>query len=1251
MKYPKVNPKQSFPELEKEMIKFWRENDTFKKSIENRNDSPEYTFYDGPPFATGTPHYGHILAGTIKDVIPRYQTMNGHKVTRVFGWDCHGLPIENIVEKKLNISGKSDIEDKVWVFEFNESCRSNVLTYTEDWKKTVERMWRWVDMENSYKTMDKEFMESVWWTFKSIYDKGLIYEGNRVVPYCPRCTTPLSNFEVNQGYKDKQDKTVTVKFRVISKDTINRVSTGTKWKYILAWTTTPWTLRANLGLAVGKDIMYSEILDKKTGETYVLATDRLKSYYKTEEDYQIIREYKGACLEGIKYEPIFDDFDLQLNEMWANLGTTIKLGKNAYSVVIGHHVTTESGTGIVHIAPAYWEDDNVIWEKSELWFVSHIDDSGKTCNLLEHNGEFVFDFNDGEITRLKDAGKIVAISTIDHSYPHCRRCDTPLIYRAIPAWYVAVEKLKEKMIANNAKINWVPGAIKEWRFGKWLENARDWNISRNRYWGSAIPVWQNADKTEEVCVGSIAELYELNKDFGQIEQRWDKYFYKEENIEIDLHKHFVDKILVKNPKTWNTLKRIPEVLDCWFESGSMPYASKHYPFDNAENFKFPAEFIAEWLDQTRGWFYTLLIIWTALFDNTPFLNVIVNWIVLAEDGQKMSKSKKNYPDPEIIFDKYWADAMRFYLMNSPVVEAQDLRFSEAWVEEVVKKVILPLWNTYYFFTTYANIDGFTAKEWNIYYVRHGQTDNNKNWIVNGWDDDIDLNNTGIKQAHKLGSMIANSHVKFDKIVCSPMIRAKNTAEIIKSYFDYDVELIVDEAFREQYYGEFKWMTHAEIREKYNCKSNSELTRTYRNNKEEPLEKFEKRINDGFKNIETKYEWKNVLLVSHGWVFRPINKYINNLSDDDAYYNVSGAKNSRMYKLPNYERHNKLDKWIISELNKLTKEVKTGFNNYKLVDATRPIQAFMDNLTNWYIRRSRKRFWKSENDNDKIEAYNTLHEVLVELSKVIAPFMPFVSEYIYKSLTGHESVHLDNYPESIPGFIYENLNKEMELTQKIVNLGLAFRANRKLRVRQPLSSITIWEKLDDYYLEIIKEELNVKEVIVLADASKIARKIAKPNAKLLGPKYGKDVQTIIMQAKSGNFEELENWDIKVWEFLVLEWEYEVAYEKADDNLDIEAWFGMAIAMDSVVTEELKLEWFARDIVRQVQEARKEAQFEVSDRIEISITSSDSILNDVMSKYSDYIETETLSSIVPKLETVNLEKEVEIDELKFELKLKK
>ncbi len=1382
--YKKINPKQSFPDLEKEIVKFWDENNTFEKSIENRKDAPEFNFYDGPPFATGTPHYWHILAGTIKDVIPRYQTMKWKLVNRVFGWDCHGLPIENIVEKKMEISGKDDIM-KVWIHDFNESCRANVSGYVDVWKNTVKRMWRWVDMENSYKTMDTNFMESVWWVYKSLYDKGLIYEGHRVVPYCPRCTTPLSNFEVNQGYKDKQDKTLTVKFKV-------------KWndnKYILAWTTTPWTLMANLGLAVWADITYVELSDKKTGETYILAKDRLADYYKNESDYSIVREYLGTCLEWIKYEPIFDDFKIKLEDLSEDLGSSIKLWKNVYSVIIGHHVTTESWTWIVHIAPAYWEDDFIIWEKNDLGFASHIDDSWKVSNTLSNDWEYVFDYNEKVIEELKNRWDIVKISTIDHSYPHCWRCDTPLIYRWISAWYVAVEKIRDKMITNNQKVNWVPGAIKNWRFGKWLEWARDWNISRNRYWGSAIPVWQSEDKKQEVCIWSIEEMYELNKDFGQIEKKDDKYFYTNTSQEVDIHKHFVDEIFLVNKnnfkaknvlwvhwmtsdinkeswqkrikifkekwfnfdlfqfdktedptyesweetfktidfskydtvftnsywwnatvkflfdnsikvkrlvmtvpwisintenwkyvntqklweslenkdltkvadeiiiihakddevvpfknwkkfaeqvwanlielnngwhglkkhyelmawiiKYWTPLKRIPEVLDCWFESWAMPYASKHYPFAeeinpkvkkatideefekideffgkmwkeefgldrfgqiekykagrcfyleenweiisclysfeskkfwkeyiwrlgtkkefrgkwlasdliktlftelynnwnpeiaiNAEiwnenfyeffgfvvkwkpekmkedeemlsiymekeikkediyNFKFPADFIAEWLDQTRGWFYTLLILGTALFDNTPFLNVIVNWIILAEDGKKMSKSLKNYPDPTIVFDKYGADALRFYLMNSVVVEAQEFRFSEIWVAEVVKKVILPLWNTYYFYTTYANIDKFEAK-----------------WLP------------------------------------------KNLA-------------------------------------------------------------------------------------------------------------------------------NPLDKWLISELNILIKDVSDWFDNYRLNNATRPIVKFMDNLTNWYIRRSRKRFWKTENDGDKIEAYETLNYVLIELSKIISPFMPFVSESIFKNLTQKESVHLENFPEFNENLVDEKLSFDMKQTQNFITLWLSARANAKLRVRQPLAYAKIWSELEDYYKEILKEELNVKEIKVFSP-EEMPKKICKPNGRTIWPKFWKDVKFIMTEAKSGNFEELENGNVKVWEFELEVWDFEIVLESRADNKNsneiMESAFGTAVAIHSELTPELISEWIARDLVRQIQEARKEANFNVEDRIKISITWEN--IKNILEKFWKYIEKETLSKIVEKTENPDLEKEVEIENLKINLTLKK
>ena len=1060
MTFKKVDPKQSFPKMEEEVLKFWQENNIFKKSIENREWSEEFNFYDWPPFATWTPHYWHILAGAIKDVIPRFQTMKWKKVERRFGWDTHWLPIENIVEKKLEIKWKEDLEWRIWVFDFNETCRKNVFWYVDEWKKTVDRMWRWVDMENDYKTMDTSFMESVWWVFKTIYDKGLVYQGHRVVPYSVGMSTPLSNFEVNQGYMDKQDKTITVKFKV-------------KWsekKYILAWTTTPWTLPANLWLAVWEDIEYVELMDKSSKEIYILAKARINDYYKNEEEYEILRVYDWKCLIWIEYEPLFNDF---LVQNWSsNLPKEIFLWKNAYKVISGHHVTTESWTWIVHIAPAYWEDDYHIWKTQDLWFVSHISDSWKTENLLEDNWIWVFDFNEMVIEKLKRSWEVVKISTITHSYPHCWRSWVPLIYKAISAWYVDVTAIKEQMIKNNQKINWVPDDIKNWRMWKWLEWAKDWNISRNRYWWSAIPVWQNEDKTEEICIWSIKELYELNKDFWQIEFKDGKYFYTNTWKEIDLHKHFVDEILVKNPKTWNTLKRIPEVLDCWFESGSMPYASKHYMWQELEKnsdclvskdgtFKFPADFIAEWLDQTRGWFYTLLILWTALFDETPFKNCIVNGIVLAEDWKKMSKSLQNYPAPELIFDKYWADAMRFYLLNSPVVEAQDFRFSEAWVEEVVKKVILPLWNTYYFFTTYANIDNF----------------------------------------------------------------------------------------------EPKWLTKTE---------------------------------------------------------------------------------------------NILDKWLLSELNELTLEVTNAFEKYKLNEATRPIVKFMDNLTNWYIRRSRKRFWKSENDWDKLQAYETLYFALVELTKILAPFMPFVSENIFKNLTWKESVHLEDFPIYNKNLIDLELNETTDKVQKIINLWLAWRANQKIRVRQPLQSITITQSFEKYYNEIIKEELNVKEVLVV-DGSSLAKRICKPNWRNIWPKFGKDVKFIMSEAKAGNFTELPNGNVKVWDFELEVGDFELVYESSDANAKIESGFGMVITMDDKITEELKQEWFARDIVRHIQEARKECNYNVDDRIFIKIESNE--LAETIANFANYIETETLSKIDNSINSPDLEKDISIEEIKIKLSLKK
>jgi len=1084
-KFKDVNPKQSFPELEEQIQKFWEENNIFKKSIENRQNAEEFNFYDGPPFATWLPHYGHLLAWTIKDVIPRFQTMKGKKVERIFWWDCHWLPIENLVEKKLGISWRDDIEKKVWIDKFNETCRENVLLYTQEWKKIVKRIWRWVDVDNPYIAMDKDFMEVVWWVFKKLYNKWLVYQWNKVVSYCPRCATSLSNFEVAQWYKDKSDKTITVKFKIWEN------------RYILAWTTTPWTIIANVGLALWKDILYVEVKDKKTDENYILAKDRLKYYYKNEEDYDILKEYKWEDLVWIKYEPLISEL-LDENSEW------VKLWKNAYTIVIWHHVTTESGTGIVHIAPSYWEDDFIIWKENDLWYIFFVDDNWKTSWLKNlWTGKWVFDFNQEIIDYLKNKNLLVKIESITHSYPHCWRCDTPLLYRAIPAWYVKATNLKDDMIHANKKVYWVPEHVWTWRFWKWLENLKDWNISRNRYWATPIPVWQDEEKTENLVVWTIKELYEYNKDFWQIEHKNWRYYYTENWQEIDLHKHFVDKIKLKSPKTWKTLKRIPELLDVWFDSGSMPYAlariiaKRNYNmssedfFDNmdkifsfAENnklkydyrladiehnlkeiFKFPANFIAEWQDQTRWWFYTLLVLGVALFKNTPYYNVIVNWIVLAEDWKKMSKSLKNYPDPMDVVNKYWADSVRFYIMNSQAVQTQELRFSERWVEEVTRKVMLPLWNTYYFFTTYANIDLF----------------------------------------------------------------------------------------------------------------------------------------DPEKDFKTK-------------------------------------------------RENKLDIWIISEINKLIKDVEYALSNYTINDATKYIVGFIDRLTNWYIRRSRRRFWKSENDIDKYQAYSTLYEVLIKITQVLSPISPFMTDYIYKDLTQKESIHLSDWQKYEENLIDEKLNYEMMIVQNIVSLWLSWRSRNKIRTRQPLNFVKITEDLEDYYKDIIKEELNVKDVIITKE---LAKKIAKPDWRKIWSKYWKSVQDIIKNAKLWNFKKIQDDKIKVfwseWEFILEKDEYTIEFIPLNENVDLEAWFGIVVALDKNISDELLKEWFARDIIRYIQELRKKANYNVADRIYLEIIWND-FIKEVVEEFKNYIETETLSKIT-KLLNYDIKENFDIEDQKITISLKK
>jgi isoleucyl-tRNA synthetase len=849
--FKKVEPRINFPEMEENILKFWDKNKIFEKSVSSRPKSKPFSFYDGPPFATGLPHYGHLLAGTIKDVIPRYKTMQGYRVERIWGWDTHGLPIENIVEQELDFRTKAQIEE-YGIDKFNEKCRSKVLAYADEWKKIVGRTGRWVDMENAYLTMDPQFMESVWWVFKSLFDKGLIYDGHKVMPYCPRCATPLSNFELGEGYKDKNDKAATVKFELSDEP-------GT---YLLAWTTTPWTLPGNLALSVGAEIQYVKV--EKNGKFYILAKERLGDYEK-ELGNKITAKFKGKTLVGKSYKPVMNFY---------------KNPQKAFLVIAGSHVTTEDGTGIVHTAPAFGEEDYKVAKENGIDFFMPVDDQGQfTIEVPDYAGASVVKAGTNQKI-LDDLGnKILKVEEVTHSYPHCWRCQTPLIYRGVSSWFVNVQKIKKQANKLNKKIYWMPGPIGSGRFAKMIESAPDWSISRNRFWGTPLPVWKCTDCQKTTVVGSISELEKLSSKKVK-----------------DLHLHKVQDINLKC-ECGSKMKLTGEVLDCWFESGSMPYASIHYPFENAEKFKrdFPADFIAEGVDQTRGWFRSLLMLSTALYDETAFRNVIVNGIVLAESGQKMSKSLNNYPDPMEIVHKYGADSLRLYLMSAPVVRGEDWNFSEKGVDETIKKVTNTLWSSYSFFMMYASLDNF-------------------------------------KPAGKLDS----------------------------------------------------------------------------------------------KNI--------------------------------------------------------LDKWMVSKTNRLVADVTIALETYDLATAGRALIEFMDELSNWYIRRSRKRFWKSENDKDKNAAYETLHWTLLTYTKLLAPFMPFITEEIYQGLTGKtDSVHLASWPEANKKAISAKTEKLMELARKVVEMGLAERNQKGIKVRQPLAKLTVTSPIKSMPTDlknIIAEEVNIKTLMLL-----------------------------------------------------------------------------------------------------------------------------------------------------------------------------
>ena len=1015
-----VSNKVAFPKMEEEILKVWELNSTFEKSLKRNEGKERYKFYDGPPFATGLPHYGHLLAGTIKDIVPRYQTMRGKYVERRFGWDTHGLPIEALAQDALGVAGAPEIK-QLGVDKFNEQCRSMVLKYVSEWRKTVSRMGRWVDFDHDYKTMQPEFMETIWWVFKQLWNQGRVYRSHRIMPYSWKLSTPLSNFEAGSNYKDVQDPTVTVRAKALSaeSESVCKLLASEPTVYLLVWTTTPWTLPENLAMCAGAKIDYVAVRDvtDEARPIYMMAKLRLPAIFKKPEQYEIVWEGKGSELLGMTYEPIFPYFaDRKL--------------EGAFRVLNDDYVTTDDGVGIVHIAPAYGEDDfRVCKEHGMRALVDPLDDAcAFTDAIPEYKGRFCKDCDKDIIKALKGMGKLVHQATIVHSYPFCDRTDTPLIYRAIDAWYVKVEDLHERLAKNNAKVHWTPQYVGEKRFGNWLEEARDWNISRNRFWGSCIPVWINdEDKDDMICVGSIKELEELSG----------------EKV-TDLHKHFVDRIVIR--KDGKTYHRTPEVLDCWFESGSMPYAQQHYmggadgkaDFESFKNY-FPADFIAEGLDQTRGWFYTLMVLGTCLFDQSPYKNVIVNGLVLAEDGKKMSKRLKNYPDPNLMLDTYGADAIRLYMIYSPVVKAESLKFSENGVKQLMRDLLIPWWNAYSFFVTYANVDGF-----------------------------------------------------------------------------HDKEVVYPESV------------------------------------------------------------------------------------------------------------NVLDKWIVSSMETLIHDVTEAMDDYDLQKSVRPFVKFVEDLTNWYIRRSRRRFWKSQNDGDKLCAYRTLRYVLVQLSKVAAPFTPFIAEEIYMNLKGEsdpESVHLCDFPSANDAARQPELEKAMSEVMTVVELGRRLRADNDLKVRQPLAKLRIagvevggegglWNDL----VSLITDELNVKSVEFIADETELCDVSYKANFKTLGRKCGPRMKEVAAAIASGNLRidgiELSEEDVQV-------------IRKPKAGLVVASVGSIVVGLETALTPELIAEGNAREFVSHVQSMRKEADFEVTQRIALTIEA-DAEMKAAIEAHLDYAKNETLAT---------------------------
>ena len=1014
--YEKVPTNLNFVEREKKIEKFWNDNHIFQKSMDSRKEGPIYTFYDGPPTANGKPHIGHVLTRVNKDMIPRYRTMKGYMVPRKAGWDTHGLPVELEVEKMLGLDGKEQIE-QYGLEPFIGHCKESVWKYKGMWEDFSGTVGFWADMDNPYVAYHNSFIESEWWALKQIWEKGLLYKGFKIVPYCPRCGTPLSSHEVAQGYKDVKERSAIVRFRVKGEDAS-----------ILAWTTTPWTLPSNVALCVNPDEEYVKVKMKEDGQVYYLAA-ALCDTVLGEDSYEVLERYKGTDLEYKEYEPLYQ----------CAADAAEKQHKKAHYVVCDGYVTLTDGTGVVHIAPAFGEDDSKVGRKYDLPFVQMVDAKGEMTKETLWPGVFVKKADPMVLKDLDERGLLFAAPNFEHSYPHCWRCDTPLIYYARESWFIKMTAVKEDLIRNNNTINWIPESIGKGRFGDWLENVQDWGISRNRYWGTPLNIWE-CECGHQHSIGSIEELKSMSDNCPE---------------DIELHRPFIDAVTIRCPKCGKQMKRVPEVIDCWFDSGAMPFAQHHYPFENKELFEqqFPADFISEAVDQTRGWFYSLLAISTLIFNKAPYRNVIVLGHVQDENGQKMSKSKGNAVDPFDALETYGADAIRwyFYINSAPWLPN---RFHGKAVQEGQRKFMGTLWNTYAFFVLYANIDNFDATKYTL---------------------------------------------------------------------DYD-------------------------------------------------------------------------------------------------------------KLP------VMDKWLLSKMNSMIRDVDDNLNNYRIPEAARVLQEFVDDMSNWYVRRSRERFWAKGMEQDKINAYMTLYTALVNVAKVASPMIPFMTEDIYQNLVrsidknAPESIHLCEFPSVDEMHIDKQLEADMDEVLKVVVLGRAARNTANIKNRQPIGKMYVKadHELSDFYVEIIEDELNVKSVEFVEDVRNFTSYSFKPQLKTVGPKYGKQLGNIrkALAEIDGNaamdtlkaegalkFDFGAELVVLTEEDLLIDMAQTEGYVSESDNV-------VTVALDTRLTPELLEEGFVRELVSKIQTMRKEAGFEVMDHICIYQQNNDKIA-DILTRYADTIRSEVLA----------------------------